>query len=135
MDQKLIIITVGTWFLFMVLAIINAILRNEVYKPIIGDLRAHQLSTIIFMALILIVTYLVLRFFNLKLSIQQSILIGIIWLVLTVCFEFLAGHYVFGNSWEHLIQDYNILEGRIWSLVLLTIVFAPFISNRLLEIR
>jgi hypothetical protein len=60
----------------MVLAIINAILRNEVYKPIIGDLRAHQLSTIIFMALILIVTYLVLRFFNLKLSIQQSILIG-----------------------------------------------------------
>lgn len=133
MNQKLIIITVGTWFLFMVLAIINAILRNGVYKPIIGDLRAHQLSTIIFIAIILIVTYLVLRFSNLKLSTKEAFIIGIIWFVFTVCFEFLAGHYVFGNSWEHLIQDYNILEGRIWSLVLLTILFAPFTSNKLIR--
>ena len=40
-------------------------------------------------------------------------------------FEFLAGHYVFGNSWERLIADYNVFRGRIWILVLAANIFAP----------
>lgn len=132
MDTKLILVTIGTWFVFMIFAIINAILRNGVYKPIIGDLRAHQLSTFIFIAIILIITYLIFKFTNIKLNTQQTFIIGTIWLLLTICFEFLAGHYVFGNSWEKLITDYNILKGRIWSLVLITILFSPYISNKFL---
>ena len=45
---------------------------------------------------------------------------GIMWVALTVAFEFLAGHYVFGNSWKRLTADYNVFRGRIWILVLLT---------------
>jgi hypothetical protein len=44
---------------------------------------------------------------------------------LTVAFEFFAGHYAFGNSWERLIADYNVFRGRIWILVLLANFFAP----------
>jgi hypothetical protein len=40
-------------------------------------------------------------------------------------FELLAGHYVFGNSWEKLLADYNLFRGRIWALVLIIILFAP----------
>jgi hypothetical protein len=36
------------------------------------------------------------------------VLIGILWLVLTVAFEFSFGHFVFGRSWEGLASDYNI---------------------------
>jgi len=39
---------------------------------------------------------------------------------LTVAFEFLAGHYVFGTPWHQLVADYNIFRGRIWVLVLIT---------------
>lgn len=113
----------------MIFAIINSILRNVIYRPIIGDLRAHQLSTIIFIAIILILTYTVFRFSNLELTIQQELIIGAGWLIFTICFEFLAGRYVFGNSWENLIGDYNILKGRIWSFVLLTIFFSPYLTN------
>jgi hypothetical protein len=132
MNAKFIAITIGTWFLFMIFAIINAGLRNGIYKPIIGDLRAHQLSTIIFVAIILIITYLVFRFSKLRLTTQETFIIGTIWLILTICFEFLAGHYAFGNSWEKLIADYNILKGRIWSMVLITIFFSPYVTNKLL---
>ena len=132
MNSKFYIVTIGAWFLFMILAIINAGIRNGVYKPIIGDLRAHQLSTIIFIAMIIIVTYLILRFSNLKLTDKESFIIGTVWLLLTICFEFLAGHYAFGNSWEKLLADYNILEGRIWSLVLVTTFLAPYLTNKLL---
>jgi hypothetical protein len=133
MNSKVIIILIGTWFLFMILAIINAILRNGVYKPIIGDLRAHQLSTIIFIAIILIITYIVFRYSKLKLNTQETFIIGTIWLLLTICFEFLAGYYVFGNSWDKLLADYNILKGRIWSLVLIIIFFSPYLTNKLLN--
>jgi hypothetical protein len=115
----------------MVIAIVNAGLRNGVYKPIVGDLAAHQISSIIFIMAILIVTYFALRFSNLALTDIQSLYIGIVWLIFTILFEFIAGHYVFGNLWENLIRDYNLLEGRIWSLVLLTIVLAPYITNKL----
>jgi hypothetical protein len=132
MDLKFIIVTIGTWFLFMIFAIINAVLRNVVYKPIIGDLRAHQLSTIFFIILILVVTYLVLKYSKVELTTQQTFIIGTIWLFFTICFEFLAGHYVFGNSWEKLLADYNIFQGRIWSLVLITIFISPYLTNKLI---
>lgn len=131
MDSKFVIVTIGVWLLFMVLAIINAVIRNEVYKPVVGDLAAHQISSIIFMAVILLVAYAILRISNLELSDFKAFFMGAIWLISTIAFEFIAGHYVFGNTWEKLLADYNLFEGRIWSLVLLTILLAPYIANKL----
>ena len=132
MELKIILIMIGTWFLFMLCAILNAILRNTVYKPILGDLRAHQVSTIIFIAIILIVTSLIFRYAKITLTTQETIIIGTLWLLFTIGFEFLAGHYAFGNSWEKLFADYNILKGRIWVLVLLTLFFSPYLTNKIL---
>jgi hypothetical protein len=132
MNSKFVIVMIGTWFLFMVLAIINASLRNEIYKPFLGEIRAHQLSTVIFIAMILITSYLVLRISNVQLNTQDAFIMGTIWLLLTICFEFLAGHYIFGNSWDKLLADYNILKGRIWSFVLVTLFFSPYFTNKFL---
>jgi hypothetical protein len=131
MDSKFVIVAIGAWFLFMVLAIINAGIRNGVFKPVVGDLAAHQISSVIFMAVILVVTYAILRFSNLVLSDFEAFFMGTIWMISTIMFEFIAGHYVFGNPWEKLLADYNLFEGRIWSLVLLTILIAPYIANKL----
>ena len=131
--MKLIKFTLGTWFVFMILAIINAGIRNEGYKPIVGDSVAHQISTVVFVIMILVVTYLLFRYFNLKLSYSDALMVGFVWLSLTVLFEFFAGYYVFGNSWDKLIAEYNIINGRIWSFVLITTFFAPYAVNGLLN--
>lgn len=91
MDKRIFFVMLGLWFLFMILAIINAILRNVVYKPIIGELYAHQISTIIFISMILIATYLVFRFIKLELTDSQAVIIGTVWIIATICFEFIAG--------------------------------------------
>lgn len=130
MDTKFIIVTLGVWFIFVIVAIINGGIRNNVYKPYVGDLTAHQISTIIFIIAILIITYLILKFSNIQLSDSKSIIMGFIWLLLTIFFEFIAGHFIFGNSWDKIVGDYNILEGRIWSLALLTTFLAPYITNK-----
>ena len=132
MDQKIIFVTILTWFIFMVFAIINAIVRNILYKPIIGEIRAHQLSTIVFMIIILLITYLVFYLTKIKPSTNDAFIIGALWLIFTICFEFIAGYYLFSNSWEKLIADYNILKGRIWSFVLLTMFLSPYLTRKLL---
>ena len=132
MDTKFIMVTLGAWFIFVIVAIINGGIRNNVYKPIVGDLTAHQISTIIFIITILVVTFLILKFSNIQLNDSQAIIMGAIWLLLTIFFEFIAGHYIFGNPWDKIVGDYNILKGRIWSLVLLTTFLAPYITNKLL---
>ncbi len=130
MTLKFVLVLIGTWFLFMASAIINAGIRNGVFEPIASEQTAHQISTLVFMTIILFITYLVLRFSKIELSTKDAFLMGFVWLVLTICFEFIAGHYIFGNSWVHLIADYNILKGRIWSFVLVTIFFSPYLTSR-----
>jgi hypothetical protein len=51
--------------------------------------------------------------------------VGAIWVLLILAFEFLAGHYLFHNSWSSLLADYNVFRGRIWPLVLITTLVAP----------
>ncbi|MDI9646717.1 MAG: hypothetical protein QFX40_08545 [Archaeoglobales archaeon] len=58
---------------------------------------------------------------------------GITWLIATLVFEFVAGYYVFGNPLERLFADYNLLEGRMWILVLITILVAPYIANKIIK--
>jgi hypothetical protein len=50
---------------------------------------------------------------------------------LTLAFEFLAGHYLFGNPWSRLLEDYDVFRGRIWILVLITTAVAPRLCARM----
>ena len=52
----------------------------------------------------------------------------IIWVALTVAFEFLAGHYLFGTPWPVLLADYRLSEGRVWILVLASTLLAPVLT-------
>lgn len=59
----------------------------------------------------------------------DALRIGALWVAMTVAFEFLAGHYLFGNTWDRLLADYNVLQGRIWALVLITTFLAPRLAR------
>lgn len=114
------------WIPMIPIAIINGIVREFGYSKYLSELRSHQVSTatgiLLFGLYIGGLSYL----WPLE-SIAQALLIGFIWLGLTVAFEFLFGHYVAGHSWERLLSDYNLLAGRIWVLVLLWIAIAPLL--------
>ena len=58
--------------------------------------------------------------------------LGVFWTALTIAFEFGFGHYVMGHPWERLLADYNILAGRIWVLVLATMLLGPLGVRRVL---
>ena len=133
MDTKIFLYAFGVWIIFGILAIINGIIRNRFYAPVIGEYSAHVISTIIAVCFVVVGTYLFLRFIGIEYSNIELLLIGLFWLILTVLFEFGFGHYVVGNSWERLLADYNILEGRVWGFFLLTALVSPLLIGMLLK--
>jgi hypothetical protein len=59
--------------------------------------------------------------------------IGFFWVVITVIFEFVFGHYVMGHPWQKLFADYNLLNGRLWVLVLINNIVAPLLSGKIVK--
>ncbi|MBN1333265.1 MAG: hypothetical protein JW971_05845 [Synergistales bacterium] len=113
------------WLLFSVVAVIAGILREKFLTPRLGPLRAHQAGTLIVTGIFFILTYWLLGNLLAHASVGEAWSLGLIWLVMTICFEFLFGHYVVGHSWGHLLADYNLLKGRLWGLVLVGITLFP----------
>src|ERR1051326_8093797 len=104
------------WCGLLLLAIINGALREAVIIPRVSERAAHAISSVTLCAAIVIVSWFAIGWIR-PLSAWQAWRVGSVWLALTLAFELLAGHYVFGNSWERLLADYNLLEGRLWVLV------------------
>src|SRR5262249_30387383 len=89
--------------------------------PIIGESAAHLVGTIAFIGVVLIITALLVRRIQ-PCRTSNLWFIGTLWLVLTVAFEFL---FFVGKSWEVLLADYDLRQGRIWVLVLLAELLGP----------
>lgn len=114
------------WFTFPFVAILNGALREAAYKKHVGDLPAHQISTVTGIVFFGIIFYFIFKNWKIE-SAKNAILIGVTWLGLTILFEFGFGHYIMGNSWQKLLHDYNLMEGRVWSLFLAWITIAPLV--------
>jgi hypothetical protein len=97
-----------------------------VLQPRLGEHVARQVASLLGMCIILAVTAPFVRWLG-KPSSAELLGVGLVWLVLTVAFELLLGHYVAGATWETQLADYNLLRGRLWPLVLLTTLLAPWL--------
>jgi hypothetical protein len=115
-----------TWLILALLASANGWIRNKLYKKALGELTAHQLSTIIFIGVIFFISYFFVKWSGLNDSLDLW-MVGISWLVLTILFEFIFGHFVWKHRWSTLTSDYNLRKGRIWILVLITTLIAPYV--------
>jgi len=115
---------VAVWMLLLVVAVANGAAREFLLVPRLGAQTGHVVSTVILCAAILAVALFTIRWIAPR-GRRGALWVGGTWLALTLGFEFLAGHYVLGNSWEKLFADYNLLRGRVWVLVLVATLFAP----------
>ncbi|MGB2845851.1 MAG: hypothetical protein WBC02_13440 [Candidatus Aminicenantaceae bacterium] len=113
-----------------VIGIINGVIRQLGYGKLVGELLAHQISTATGIILFGIYVWLLRLKWRID-SAEQAIIIGFIWLGLTIVFEFIFGHYVMKHPWSKLFHDYNILEGRMWILILIWITIAPYVFFKL----
>ena len=133
MSIKIILRALLVWVLFVPIAILNGIVRNSVYQQYTGELLAHQISTVIGSIAFIALVYFAMGKLLAGLETKELFGIGIAWVVMTVSFEFLFGHYVAGHSWQRLFFDYNLLAGRVWSLFLFITACTPWIVKKIIE--
>jgi hypothetical protein len=118
---------VVTWFGLLVLAFANAALREGWLVPRLGEGPSHAISSVTLAIAILLAGWYATGWVGPESS-QQAWGVGGTWLSLTLAFEFLAGHYLFGRPWTILLADYDVFAGRLWVVVLITTVATPVVA-------
>lgn len=121
---------VAIWFVFVVLAIVNGGVREKWLISAFGPVRAQVISGISLSTLVLFFAWLLLPFLG-ELTASQYWLVGGLWAVMTVAFEFLFGHYVRGLPWTRLFEAYDVTRGNLWWFVLVVTALSPFIAAKL----
>ena len=117
------------WLCFIPAAILNGGFREYVLIKYLDTALATAISGILLCILILLITWLLLPQL-VTLNNKESYITGIIWMILTILFEFTSGIGT-GVPMKELIAAYNPLSGNLWILVVLTTMFAPTIISRI----
>jgi hypothetical protein len=130
--MAMIVRALAVWVAMLVSAILNGAFREMFLIPQLGDAAGRAVSTLMLSALVILLTWSTVPWIDPRSS-RDEWAIGIGWMALTLAFEFLAGHYLFGKPWSELTADYDVLRGRIWVVVLMTIAVAPRVCGQLRE--
>ena len=119
----------AVWFLLLLVAVSAGALRTSLVEPRLGEARAHLVGTLGVVLLFAGIIFATVRWIDPALEPRRLWLLGGSWLLATVVFEFVIGHWVFGHSWSRLLADYDLTAGRVWPAVLLTVLLGPRVSG------
>ena len=119
----------AVWFGILLLAIANGGLREAIWVPEFGQTTGLLLSGISLSICIFFVALCTLPWIG-KLPRVNYLVVGVVWLFLTVLFEFSFG-LAQGKSWLQLFEAYRFKDGNIWPIVLLVTVTAPYTSAKI----
>ncbi len=125
--------SIAIWLIFIMIESLNGTIRTLWLVPLLGDLRAHQISFAIGSLLILTIATIFVRWLNIS-NVTQSIGVGVLWMLLTVLFEVSLGRLAFGYSWAQIAADYDLRQGRLMLLGLLLLLFAPLIATKIRDV-
>ncbi|MBK6853446.1 MAG: hypothetical protein IPG93_18180 [Burkholderiales bacterium] len=118
------------WLVILLLAFANGALRELLLLPWLGYPWALLLSGLLLGACVVLVTWFSLAAMKLE-NAAQAFAAGVVWLALTLVFEFTFGRLVQGKSWGELLGAYTFARGNLWPLVLLVILLSPLAVHRL----
>ena len=118
------------WLVLMIVESVHGMLRTLFLAPHTGDFRARQIAVFTGSCLIVGVSYLFVRRLRAE-GTRALLLVGLLWVALTVAFDFGFGHVVFGRSWENLASDYNLVHGGLMPIGLVVLLLSPAIAARL----
>ena len=121
----LVLPSLGFWLLLAAIATVAGIGRQLWLVPLIGELRGHQVGTVIVASAFLGAIAVFVR--RMRLSPGEAQAVGAAWLLGAIAFEFGFGHYVDGLSWTRLLSDYDLTEGRLLLLLWVVVGAGPFL--------
>jgi hypothetical protein len=123
--RHFVVTATGIWLVILIAAMVNGLVREKVLTPVFGEQISLPLSGITLSLLILLVAWLLVPSAG-KHSGRTFVLIGLLWVVLTLAFEYLFGHYFLGRSWAEVNEVFDLTDGNLLLLALCTAALAPW---------
>ena len=118
------------WLVIIGVETIHGILRGLFLVPLIGDFPARRVSVFTGSGLIFLVTYVFIRWIAATTKVQL-VFVGLMWVVLTILFEFGLGRFVLDLPWERLTEDYDVTRGGLLGFGLLFMAATPTLVTML----
>jgi hypothetical protein len=116
----------GVWVVMAVVAVVNGVFREAFLIPRVGEYAGHVLSTVLLVAAILLISFVYFHRTPTEYAYVELVAIGVLWMGLTVGFEFLVG-YVEGTPVSVTLGQYDVLAGQVWIVVPLTLLLSPLV--------
>ncbi len=124
------------WFVLLIIALINATIRELTYKPLLEPyigIWAHQISSVTAILFFFIAIFFFIRNSKENFSKKQLIIMSSIWILLTILFETLMNFFWRKISLIQTLQTYYFWNGEAWIFVLISLVVSPLIVRRILK--
>ena len=117
------------WFVILLLAIANGVLRERVLIPRLGVSGGLVLSGVLLAAFIMTVAFIGVGWLGSR-DARGLLLVGAAWLVATLLFEFGFG-LARGKPLAEILAAYTFRDGNLWPLVLAVTALAPWLAGKL----
>src|SRR3569832_2504349 len=113
------------WIPMLVIAVANGAFRQLTFGKVMSEPHAHQLSTLIGSFWIGAFIWLVVHTWPPS-SGRQALLVGVVWVLLTVAFETFMGLVLQHRPIQDVLYENNLSAGRVWTLFLIWLGVAPW---------
>jgi hypothetical protein len=115
------------WLVIIAVETVHGILRTLLLVPMMGDFPARQISVFTGSLLIFGVTLLFINWIAARTTLQL-LMVGTIWVLLTILFEITLGRLVLDLSWDRITEDYDITSGGFLGFGLLFMAVSPLLA-------
>lgn len=114
----------AVWLAIFVAEAAHGVVRTLLLVPRVGDLPARQIGVVTGSLLILLITWLTVRWLGAKTR-REWRAIGALWVAQMAAAEVLLGRYAFGYPWSRIAEDFDLTQGGLLGLGLLVLFLAP----------
>ena len=118
------------WLALIAAEILHGIARGIFLVPHVGEFRSSQIGVFTGSIIILAIAVAFVRWIGVHRT-TELLLVGFLWLVLTLAFEVAFARFVVGASWERLAADYNLIEGGLLPFGMLVLLLSPLIAGKI----
>jgi hypothetical protein len=115
--------------LIVLVETLHGMVREIFIAPVLGDLRARQLGVLVGSVIVLGIAWLCAGWLGAH-SRRAQLLVGALWVVLTVAFEITLGRAI-GMSWGRIVSDFNPAQGGFMIAGLAAMFIAPMLTMNL----
>lgn len=126
--KKFLIASMAFWFVLLLLAFVNAAIRETTYKPVLTPylgIWAHQISSLTGILLFFSAIFVYLKCIKYRYTRFELFVVSVIWIVMTIMFESFMNISIRKLTYWQVMETYYFWKGETWIFVLLSLVVSP----------